>query len=171
MPTRENGGSIVHEIGHLNGDHEGANTFPNEVTEIEKLNLENQKIDSDLQVHCFTEVLHDATLHFQILRLAKQIYIWIGCKSSKFGHLYAAAPTRPSNLASVTSLIGGSSDSSGPSIARRLVLKTGLNVILACNIPKNSPMIEADAEGKLLEKLKSLGYVRPKPGDATHSSA
>lgn len=24
-----------------------------------------------------------------------QIYAWIGCNSAKFGHLYAAAPTRP----------------------------------------------------------------------------
>lgn len=26
------------------------------------------------------------------------IYAWIGCNSAKFGHLYAAAPTRPVSL-------------------------------------------------------------------------
>ncbi|XP_058000829.1 uncharacterized protein LOC110635256 isoform X1 [Hevea brasiliensis] len=95
-----------------------------------------------LQVNCFTEIVDDVTLHLQIIRLHKQIYAWISCNSAKFGHLYAAAPTRPSNTASVACLLGGASDNTGSSIARRLVLKTGLNIILACNIPKNAPMLE-----------------------------
>lgn len=115
-----------------------------------------------VQVTCFTEVLEDVTLHFQIIRLHKQIYAWIGCNSARFGRLYAAAPTRPNNTVSVANILGGSSDNTGSGIARRLVLKTGLNVILACNIPKNSPMLEADAEKKLVEKLINLGYTRPK---------
>ncbi|KAJ4975853.1 hypothetical protein NE237_000959 [Protea cynaroides] len=118
-----------------------------------------QVVDDDgLQVTCFTEDLHDVTFHFQIIRLKKQIYAWIGCNTAKFGHLYAAVPARPNNTANVTSLLGGSSDNTGSSIARRLVLKTGLSIILACNIPKNSPMLEADAERKLIEKLTALGY-------------
>ncbi|CDO98705.1 unnamed protein product [Coffea canephora] len=92
------------------------------------------------------------------------IYAWIGCNSAKFGHLYAAAPTRPSNAVSVTSLIGGSSDNAGAGIARRIVLKTGLNVVLACNLPKNSPLLEAAAERRLVQKLVSLGYATPKSG-------
>lgn len=115
-----------------------------------------------VQVTCFTEVLEEVTLHFQIIRLHKQIYAWIGCNSARFGRLYAAAPTRPNNTVSVTNILGGSSDNTGSGIARRLVLKTGLNVILACNIPKNSPMLEAVAEKKLVEKLIDLGYTRPK---------
>ncbi|GLT34738.1 hypothetical protein SLA2020_092370, partial [Shorea laevis] len=59
-----------------------------------------------------------------------------------FGDLYAAASTRPSNTVGVTSILGGSSDNTGSGIARRLVLKPGLNIILACSIPKNSPMLE-----------------------------
>ncbi|CAA2972970.1 proteasome assembly chaperone 4 [Olea europaea subsp. europaea] len=95
-----------------------------------------------VQVTCFSEVSNEVTLHFQIIRLQKQIYAWIGCSSAKFGHLYAAARTRPSNTVSVTSLIGGTSDNTGSGVARRLVLKTGLNIILACDLPKNSPMLE-----------------------------
>ncbi|KAI3469222.1 hypothetical protein Pfo_025885 [Paulownia fortunei] len=123
--------------------------------------------DGSVQVTCFSEVSDDVTLHFQIIRLHKQasenlIYAWIGCNSAKFGHLYAAAPTRPSNTVGVTSLIGGASDNTGSGIARRLVLKTGLNIVLACNIPKNSPMLEANAEKKLVQKLIGLGYSKPK---------
>ncbi|OAY56212.1 proteasome assembly chaperone 4 isoform X2 [Manihot esculenta] len=115
-----------------------------------------------LQVHCFTEIVDDTTLHFQIIRLHKQIYAWIGCNSAKFGHLYAAAPTRPSNTVSVACLLGGASDNTGSGIARRLALKTGLNIILACNIPKNAPMLEVNAEKKLVEKLTYLGYTKKK---------
>lgn len=117
-----------------------------------------QSSDVNVQLTCFTEESHDVTLHFQIISLTKQIYVWIGCNSAKLGHLYAGAATRPNNTASVTSLLGGGADSTGAGIARRLVLRTGLNIILACNIPKNSPLLEALAERILIQKLNSLGY-------------
>ncbi|KAK6930343.1 hypothetical protein RJ641_004437 [Dillenia turbinata] len=41
-------------------------------------------------------------------------------------------------------------------------MKTGLNIVPACNIPKNSPMLEAATEKKLMWKLVSLGYTKPK---------
>ncbi|CAI9290704.1 unnamed protein product [Lactuca saligna] len=104
---------------------------------------------NDVQITCFSDVFNDANLHFQIIRLPKQIYAWIGCDSAKFGHLYAAAPTRPNNTVSVSSLLGGNSDNTGSGIARRIVIKTGVPLTLACNIPKDSPMLEAAAEKKL----------------------
>ncbi|CAD6270338.1 unnamed protein product [Miscanthus lutarioriparius] len=99
------------------------------------------------------------------------IYVWVGCNTTKFGHLYAAATTKPDNRVSVTSVLGGTSDNTGSSMARRLVLKTGLNIVLACNIPKDSPMLEAAAERKLVEKLKGLGYSRTTADKATTSTA
>ncbi|KAG2617285.1 hypothetical protein PVAP13_3NG179697 [Panicum virgatum] len=39
------------------------------------------------QVTCLTEDLHDVTLHFQIVRFSKEIYVWVGCNTAKFGHL------------------------------------------------------------------------------------
>ncbi|KAK4775842.1 hypothetical protein SAY87_023803 [Trapa incisa] len=119
-----------------------------------------------VQITCFSEIVNDVTLQFQIIRLPKQIYAWVGYNSSKLGHLYAAAFTRPNNAVSITSVLGGSSDNTGSGIARRLVLKTGMNIFLACNIPKNSPMIEADAEKILVKKLIDLGYGKPR-GDIT----
>ncbi|KAJ4823608.1 hypothetical protein Tsubulata_026487 [Turnera subulata] len=115
-----------------------------------------------LPVDCFVEIVDDATLYFQIIRLPKQVYVWIGCNSTKLGHLYAAAPTRPNNTVSVSCILGGSSDNTGSGIARRLVLKTGLNIILSCNIPKNRAILEASAEKILMKKLIHLGYARPK---------
>ncbi|WJZ86835.1 hypothetical protein VitviT2T_006254 [Vitis vinifera] len=123
--------------------------------------------DDGVQVTCFTEVSDDVTLHFQIIRLHKQIYAWIGSNSAKLGHMYAAASTRPNNTVSVTSILGGASDNTGSGIARRLALRTGVNIILACNIPKNNPMLEAEAEKKLVQKLINLGYTRPKSEGST----
>ncbi|PKU79800.1 proteasome assembly chaperone 4 [Dendrobium catenatum] len=131
-----------------------------------ELKARDDALNDDVQITCFTEDLHDATLHFQIIRFSKQIYAWIGCNSAKFGHLYAAAPTRPSNTVSVTSLLKGNADNTGSSMALRLVLKTGLSVVLACNLPKDSPILEATAERKLIGKLRSLGYIRTGPSAA-----
>ncbi|KAL9256890.1 hypothetical protein AKJ16_DCAP15459 [Drosera capensis] len=69
---------------------------------------------------------------------------------------------RQNNTVSVSSILGGASDNTGSSMARRLVLRTGLNVILACNISKNNPMIQAGAEKKLMEKLINPGYTKPR---------
>ncbi|KAG2305134.1 hypothetical protein Bca4012_064198 [Brassica carinata] len=123
--------------------------------------------EDGVKVSCFTEVFDDVTLQFQIIRLTKQIYVWIGYNSAKFGNLYAAASTRPSNTVSVTSVLGGTSDNTGSGIARRLVMKAGLNIILACNIPKNNPLLEAKAEKMLIRKLIDLGYTMPTPLRAT----
>ncbi|PKA62244.1 hypothetical protein AXF42_Ash016036 [Apostasia shenzhenica] len=121
----------------------------------------DEHMDDDVQITCFTEDVHDITLHFQIVHLSKQIYAWIGCNNAKFGHFYAAIPTRPSNTVSVTSLLKGDANNTGSSMARRLVMKTGLSIVLACNIPNDSPILEATAERKLIEKLRSLGYITP----------
>ncbi|XP_027120950.1 uncharacterized protein [Coffea arabica] len=82
--------------------------------------LDDGSRSNGVEIISFSDVVDDATLHFHIIRLHRQIYAWIGCNSAKFGHLYAAAPTRPSNAVSVTSLIGGSSDNAGAGIARRI---------------------------------------------------
>ncbi|KAB2067861.1 hypothetical protein ERO13_A09G242000v2 [Gossypium hirsutum] len=133
------------------------------VASVESLKLKPQdEIAGGVQVTSFSEIVDEVTLHFQLICLAKQIFVWIGCNSANLGNLYAAAPTRPNNTVSVTSILGGASDNTGSGIARRLVLKTGLNIIVACNIPKNNSMLEANAEKKLIEKLIALGYSRPK---------
>eukprot|EP00252_Welwitschia_mirabilis_P022122 TRINITY_DN5891_c0_g1_i1.p1 TRINITY_DN5891_c0_g1~~TRINITY_DN5891_c0_g1_i1.p1 ORF type:complete len:165 (+),score=31.86 TRINITY_DN5891_c0_g1_i1:186-680(+) len=114
--------------------------------------------DAQIRMTCFSEEAHDAILHFQIISFSKQVYIWIGCNSAKLGYLHAGAFTRPNMNPTVTTLIGGGADSTGAGIARRLVSRTGLNIIVACNIPKDSPMLEALAERLLIQKLNCLGY-------------
>ncbi|CAN6468983.1 unnamed protein product [Victoria cruziana] len=144
-----------------NGSVENCNIIPGQPSESVSNSTEH-----NMQITAFTEDVKDVTLHFQIIRLLRQVYVWIGCNSSKLGHLYAAAPTRPRNEVSVASILGGAADNTGLSISRRLAIKTGLNIMLACNIPKNCPMIEADAERLLLQKIRSLGYIKSNSGSA-----
>ncbi|KAK2450177.1 hypothetical protein P8452_13718 [Trifolium repens] len=129
-----------------------------------KLNQTENECDADsqsqLQFTTFTELVNDVSLHYQIIRFPKQIFVWIGYNSARLGQIYAAASTRPNNVVSVTNILGGNSDNTGSGIARRLVLKTGLNIVMACNIPKNSPMVEIEAEKILIQKLISLGYTK-----------
>ncbi|KMT19714.1 hypothetical protein BVRB_1g007690 [Beta vulgaris subsp. vulgaris] len=125
--------------------------------------------DGSVEITCFSDDLYETTVHFQIINLHKQIYVWIGCNSAKLGPLCAAGPTRPNNTVSVTSILGSTSDNAGFGFARRLVLRTGLNIILACNLPKDNPMLEIGAEKKLVEKLISLGYTKPRSKDLPHS--
>ncbi|KAM0034576.1 putative proteasome assembly chaperone 4 [Helianthus debilis subsp. tardiflorus] len=120
------------------------------------------KEEASPNITCFSDVFNDIPIHFQIICFPKQIYAWIGCQTARFGCLYAAASTRPNNIVSVTSLLGGTSDNTGAGIARRIVLKTGVPVTLACNIPKDSPMLEAHVEKKLIQKLIILGYTKSK---------
>ncbi|KAF8094451.1 hypothetical protein N665_0363s0016 [Sinapis alba] len=118
---------------------------------VAQVKIADQINDSDsVKVSCFNE-----------------IYIWIGYNSAKFGNLHAATSIWPCNTVSVTSVLGGTSDNTGSGIARRLVMKTGLNIILACNIPKNNPLLEAKAEKMLIAKLIDLGYTLSTPLRAT----
>ncbi|KAK4837644.1 hypothetical protein QYF36_007228 [Acer negundo] len=66
----------------------------NENTKQEDANSDRSS-SSSVQVTCFTDLVDDITFNLQIIRLANQIYAWIGCNSSKLGGLYATAPTRP----------------------------------------------------------------------------
>ncbi|WOH07453.1 hypothetical protein DCAR_0726883 [Daucus carota subsp. sativus] len=69
-----------------------------------------------------------------------------------------------SNTVSIASLLAGASDNTGSGIARRIVLKTGIRVILACNIPKEKPHALGllNAEKRLVQKLIEIGYAKPK---------
>eukprot|EP00250_Pteridium_aquilinum_P011624 c20203_g1_i1 orf=92-541(+) len=111
-------------------------------------------------LHSFSHEVQDGILHFQILKLDKQLYIWVGCNSAKLGQLYASITTPFERTPSLATLIGGTADSVGASIARRLALKTGWSIVLACNLPKNSPNLEAQAEKWLFQELRTLGYVK-----------
>ncbi|XP_022942813.1 uncharacterized protein LOC111447543 isoform X2 [Cucurbita moschata] len=132
------------------------------VAELPSSNNNGDLDGGGVRVSCYSEAINDVPVHFQIISLSKQIYVWIGCSSAKFGNLYAAAPTRPNNT------FNRVRDYLNFKRVDQDVLKTGLNIILASNIPKNSPMIEVAAEKMLVQKLASLGFIRPKSEGKGH---
>jgi len=113
-----------------------------------------------LEMTQFSDESNDSTFHFQILQLVDQLYIWIGCNSARMGNLYAALPTKWDKTGSVAALVGGGADSTGASMARRLSMRTGWSIILASNIPSNAPGLEAFAEQRLFQELKTMGYIK-----------
>ncbi len=50
---------------------------------------------------CFTEEVpnQDMPIHFQLILLARQIYIWVGLGTPKLGNMCVATPTRLVRLA------------------------------------------------------------------------
>ncbi|CAA2963685.1 proteasome assembly chaperone 4 [Olea europaea subsp. europaea] len=61
----------------------GVETATRSIKQLSMNELSSQG-DCGVQVTCFSEVSNEVTLHFQIIRLQKQIYAWIGCNSAKF---------------------------------------------------------------------------------------
>eukprot|EP00850_Spirogloea_muscicola_P017116 SM000144S00664 [mRNA] locus=s144:71808:73053:- [translate_table: standard] len=134
-----------------------------------------------LAPRCASAELDDgAAVHCQILPLSQQLYIWIGVNAAAMGQLYAAVCTPFDKLPSLSVLMGSSSDSPGAAIARRLgnsnapslsflgilplqpfpsAMKTGHSIVLSCNVPSNSPLLEAQAERLVLQELKSMGIL------------
>lgn len=43
---------------------------------------------------CFSENILDVSVHFQIVHLGRQLFIWIGSTSTHLGNLYLAGTTR-----------------------------------------------------------------------------
>ncbi|KAG0567223.1 hypothetical protein KC19_7G119800 [Ceratodon purpureus] len=117
-------------------------------------------MEPGLEMTQFSDESNDSTFHFQILRLVDQLYVWIGCNSARMGNLFAALPTRWDKTASVAALVGGGAESTGASMARRLSMRTGWSIILSSNLPSNAPVLEAFAEQRLFQELRTLGYVK-----------
>lgn len=46
------------------------------------------------RMRCFTEVAPDATIHFQILDLGQQLYVWVAVGGAKLQNLYLAIQSR-----------------------------------------------------------------------------
>lgn len=45
-------------------------------------------------VHCFTERAPDAVIHFQLIDLGQQLYIWVGVGGAKLQNMYLAIQSK-----------------------------------------------------------------------------
>ncbi|GLC42174.1 hypothetical protein PLESTB_000638600 [Pleodorina starrii] len=105
----------------------------------------------------FVTQTHDAVLHFQILDLGRQYYVWVSAVGPKLGNLYLAIKTPADTSPAVASLLPASgAGGEGPAMAQRLALKLGRPVVCSCNMPQNAPLLQAVAERRLLQELQAM---------------
>jgi hypothetical protein len=50
------------------------------------------------RIHCFTEQAPDATIHFQIMDLGLQLYIWVAVGGAKLQNMYLAIQSKQVTL-------------------------------------------------------------------------
>jgi len=43
--------------------------------------------------HCFSEEILDVTVHFQVMDLGRQLYVWVGTGEAKMGSMCFASPS------------------------------------------------------------------------------
>ena len=51
--------------------------------------------------HCVSEQVLDASVHFQIVDLGRQLYVWVGTGDARMGSMCVASPVPPGGHASL----------------------------------------------------------------------
>ncbi|PNW83898.1 hypothetical protein CHLRE_04g216300v5 [Chlamydomonas reinhardtii] len=105
----------------------------------------------------FSTTTHDAALNFQLLDLGRQYFVWVSAVGPKLGSLTLAIKSPADAAPSVASLLPGApAVGEGPAMAQRLAIKLGKPVVCSCNMPPNSPLLQAVAERRLLQELQLM---------------
>ena len=119
-----------------------------------------------MQHHTFTDTCLDVPVHFQILNLSRQLYIWVGtgsaAQAADFTNLALALPqpaASPAAPPAATSLVRGPGDDQATGIAQKLVRKVRMPVALSWSLPAGDAMQTAWAQRKLGEYLQQLGFI------------
>ncbi|KAG9400350.1 proteasome (prosome, macropain) assembly chaperone 4 [Aphanomyces cochlioides] len=94
--------------------------------------------------------------HFsvQIWLLANACFVWIGLDSTSvsLGSMSTAVKTKYDPLPLASSLIGGGSEIE-QQMAQRLVLRTGRQVFVSCNLPDDDMDLGAFIERAIIKRL------------------
>lgn len=98
----------------------------------------------------------DAPIYFQIIDLGRQYYVWIATGGARFQELHLAIQTSLDKRPSLANLINGGGSEDGHALAQRLALRLKKPVLCSCNLPANSPILQAIAERRLLQELLSM---------------
>jgi len=112
-------------------------------------------------LHCFHETTPEAVIHFQLINLGRQIYIWISVGSPKLDNLYFAIQSKVDPLPSVATIWPGASTAGGETqtLSQRLAKKLGVPVLCSCQLPTNTPILQVLAEKRLMQEFAALGLL------------
>lgn len=127
-----------------------------------------------IRCHAFQGDCLDLPVHFQILDLGRQLYVWVGtgspAQAASMDNLAVALPALPGTQPAASSLVRGQGDQLAADLARKLVQKLGKPVALSWSLPGAAPVQAAWAQRELMQHLQNLGYVQPS-ANGTHAAA
>lgn len=113
--------------------------------------------------HCFSaEGPGNEPLHFQLLNLGRQLYVYVSAGGAKMEGLSFAIKSPSSAMPAVTSLLPGPGSSNSPEaegLAQRLAQRLGRPVLASINLPPNAPMLQAMVERRLIQELAGMGLL------------
>ena len=116
-----------------------------------------------LQYHAFSAEALDSHVHFQVLDLGRQLYIWLGAgDQARLGNIWLAMPGRATaggTVPPVTGLVRGGPACQGSSLAQRLTMRMGRPVAVAWGLSGSDDALTAWAERRLLQELGNLGLL------------
>ncbi|KAJ1477796.1 hypothetical protein T484DRAFT_1905636 [Baffinella frigidus] len=109
-----------------------------------------------IQEHTFQETVLDVAVCVQILAMKGSYIIWVGTKRPTFQALDLAMMTPMDPVPVGSTLMGDSADSPGPSLAKRVAMKTKAQVYLSYNLPSTMPALQAGVEQLLMREIKAI---------------
>lgn len=116
-------------------------------------------LEPRINQYSFTFETPEATIHYIIVDLGRQIYIWMSSAGLALDNLYLAIQTPFDPLPSVATLVPGGADDSSRGLCQRFALKLQRPVLCSSTIPSSSPMLQVIAEKRLLQELQQLGLL------------
>lgn len=104
--------------------------------------------------HEFHAKISDITINCHIIKMEDCLYLWVGDgTSNKMEDLSFALISSHGSDAIATKIMGGVSDTTSMSIARRLTMKLGKPVYVSFNVTTNN-MLLSSIEKRIQEEFK-----------------
>jgi proteasome assembly chaperone 4 len=109
----------------------------------------------NFEIHSFSSQIAESTVHFQVLKMEKSLFIWIGSGTDPtFSDLGMALGTSYGRLPLCTRLMGAHTDMTSLNLASRLAKKLQKAVYVSYNVPSDRLSLPA-IEKQLQEEIKT----------------
>eukprot|EP00803_Ostreobium_quekettii_P002480 evm.model.scf_859EXC.3 EVM.evm.TU.scf_859EXC.3 scf_859EXC:26891-27946(+) len=107
------------------------------------------------RTRCFSEELDGATVHFQVIDLGRQLYVWVSAAGPKLGNLYATG-SPDAGMPPVSALIAGGPGCETEGMAQRLAARFDRPVVCSFNELPNAPHLQEAIMVRLLGEIDDL---------------
>lgn len=111
---------------------------------------------SDIKEHTFQDVVQDVRVCVQIIMMKQSCFVWVGSPASSFVNLDVAMQTHMDSVPVCSTLMGGSGDTTGGGLAKRVAMKYKLQAFVSFNLPSTQPLLQAAVEKRVLDEIGKL---------------